>query len=225
MFNFFIALFGGLFYAGKYLSERNRVTGIQRRNADIDQIRGIIMCNSYNSNIKLEPPQTTAERWTMAESIEEDLRFIFGKRWRQFLINSERFHNIGRPARRNESCFDNPWQIAYEVWVSSKGYIDAEVRLSIKYSIYALSFGIDAKPKQCGEPWCPEPMVDETEGRNIRLRACQVIERNLQTKHSELSKDLRLLQYNAPNDGSSQAYDKTLVWAFDILGEYAVRIW
>lgn len=224
MFDLFLALFGGLYYGGKRAGEKTRVSEIKKQNAEINQIKTQIMCNSYRNNIHLDCPKTMSERWIMAESIKEDLEYIFGKRWRNFLINGENFHNIGQPARRSKYRFDNPWQIAYEVWVSSKGYIDERVRLDIKYSVNALSFGVDADPQQCGEPWCTEPLTNTDEGRNIRLRACQIIERNLQAHHPDISQGLRLLQYKAP-DNECKAYDKLLVWAFDILGKDAIPVW
>lgn len=194
---------------------------IKMRNKKEEDILKIIVCNGLEDSCKITPPQTSAQKWEMIELIKDDIGFIFGKNWKRFfLIENQKVdepHHI-------QYAFNNPWQIAYEVWLSSKGYVDYRLRKGNCYLINAFSY--DIEDKYSSESAINMMTVSFNEGYKIRERACMVIERNLRRSHPDLTEELTLYQYRDPNNHSS--LNSLLVWKFDpILGdsENCVRIW
>lgn len=166
MFEFLIALFGGAYYGGKLLDERNRKREGKVRQAIYDEIEA----KTRYPMGKIIPPKTWEEFWIMCESISDDLKFIFGKEWRTmlnytFIPNKDvSSYCIGHYDR---DLFVHPMQIAYEVWVSNKGYIS---RRKYNYSVIATD---------------PNKTTND-EDKSIALRSCQMIEKNVQFAHPDL---------------------------------------
>lgn len=221
MASFFILVF----LCGYMFIRLCRVSSYKLERWSIDEINKRIICNFIPDSPQVKPPKTKEERWIMVESIKDDLEYIFGKNWREFLINTEYDNSIGTFSRLPiRDRFYNPWHIAYEVWVSSKGYIDYKTRPDKCYRINSASYGIDlGSVEEAKKSWYPEPLVNREEGRNIRMRACQTIERNLQACHPDLSESLRLLQYNPKKRND---YSGNLVWDYDMFrGSDCIRLW
>ncbi len=241
----FFLIIVGIVFSGRFIGDRASSFDLAQKEKREKEILCVISCNNRigGTGCKIPPPTTSEERWEMIESVKNDLVYIFGEDWKIFF--NEEYGVYLKPDITNS--FRSPWGIAYEVWLSSKGYVDQTIRPKNEYDINAASCGIDLLyPSQEVDNERPayirsilaqngflsstkthKPLVTHEDGCNIRIRACKVIERNLKNMHPDLSKELTLLQYREPN-GEWSMLDKLLVWKFDpILGDSknCIRIW
>lgn len=89
MFNFFTALFGGLYYGRKYLKEKSKDNNANKRISDYNILRADI--ESRLSANYLEEKQTkeyilSGDNFEeICEKFSSDFEFVFGKLWREAL--------------------------------------------------------------------------------------------------------------------------------------------
>lgn len=110
----------------------------------------------------------------MAEEISDDLKFIFGQNWRSRLnyVLLSPYDYIRLRGNTVLGTFRHNIGIAYEVWLSSKGYI------SFSRNKYCFAFIGEQLPLYGNE---------NSEDKQIALRAFERIEKNLQKSHPNLS--------------------------------------
>ena len=171
MSGFFAGLFGGLYYTGKILNERAENKLYEKRRNDYKSIADQIICPLGYDEYKA--PRTREAFWIMAESISEDLKYVFGENWRAE-VNFPLILNYDLVCTEQESrgMFTHPLQVVYEIWLSKKGKISwlRSRRFHLAGFVYA----------------------NNEETRGIVLRACEIIEKNLQEAHPELPLRLRV---------------------------------
>lgn len=198
MLSFFGGLFGGLYYAGRILNEKAEKKLYEKRRYDYQLIDDQIKYPIGNSS-EYEPPKNRDEFWIMAESISGDLKYIFGDRWRTE-INYPLISNYPAICMEYESrgIFTHPLQVVYEVWLSKKGKLSIlrQRRFHLAGFVYA----------------------NNEETRGIVLRACEIIEKNLQEAHPELPLRLRV------KDGSEHLLEWEH-WTKNYNGTLGRRLW
>ena len=170
MLEFFIALFGGAYYGVKYLNEKETSRQCKKRDAEFWNIQNQIKLPF--SEHRYDPPKTYEEFWIMADSISDDLKYIFGNEWRTE-INFPLIYNYSSICSECEyrGMFSHWVQIVYEVWLAKKGFLR---QLRSGFNIASIHG------------------VSNEQNRGFALRACEMIEKNLQAAHPNLQLRLRL---------------------------------
>lgn len=167
MFEFFIALFGGLFYGVKGFNERcetNRYKNLKETRRQIDNI-------VTNPDFEFKShPKGNKEAWEMLLSIQDDIEEIFGEEWKSLFSKYEYCPSHLYKLFGDGFCY--LWNLVFEVWLSNHGYIPgSRIRYDIKFCIREAELeGLDWKP--------------------INLKACKIIERNMQATHPDLTMKL-----------------------------------
>lgn len=170
MFDLFLALFGGLYWGNKYAQDRRAGRQREQKRKAYNEIQ-----NQIVAPVNYPRPKNSDEFWIMAEEISDDLKFIFGQNWRSRLnyVLLSPYDYIRLCGNTVSGTFRHNIGIAYEVWLSSKGYI------SFLRNKYCFAF-IGEQP----------PLYDDKNSEDnsqIALRAFERIEKNLQKSHPDLS--------------------------------------
>ena len=159
MFEFFIALFGGIFYGGKYLNEKHRANVITGREKESREFQKPITASDDIVNSVKE--EFKNNRWLMLESISKELEVVYGDNWRNnsFFLQPyiEWYNGWGYTKYLNgRSKFLNPWVVALHIYLSTQGLIPNG------------TYGYEIHHMQ------------ESERQTI-IRACMIIEKNIQS--------------------------------------------
>lgn len=90
MFEFFIALFGGLFYGGVALSERSNNKRLDKFHDNVEEWRNLLNgCDArYEIECQLRNPDT---RWEALNSIADQLKFVYGDDWETLYYSEPAF--------------------------------------------------------------------------------------------------------------------------------------
>jgi len=114
MFEFFIALFGGAYYGGKYLKEKSDDIEYQKRaDNSYEWSKKIDFMWSMEPFDKLDDPK---ERWDLLESMSDDLTYVFGENWREQLSAVKYEKRIW--------LNEQPWGLIYHIALSNIGKVD-----------------------------------------------------------------------------------------------------
>lgn len=168
MFELILALLGIGYYGSKIAGEKASKKYYGNKRAVYDSIEEKIRLDLGDPSYK--PPETREQFWIMCESISDDLRYIFGEKWRSQL-NFPLLHYYRKICAEQDvvrNSFTHPAQLAYHVWLSKKGKYDFGFRPG-----YNPNFCFDVYPKT-------------QENTEIAIRACKTIERNMQAAHPDL---------------------------------------
>lgn len=184
MFNLFIALFGGLYYAGKYAEEKSKIKATASRNQIFETINNTV--NNYNV-IQENKPRDMKKALSMVEEIGEDLEFVFGKDWLDIYQKRRIFNDFDsyKLLCSNYHPCDNAtvdhrwtlWAIAYNIWLSKRGYI-TDTEYFPQTHIDGINYMKDDYPF----------LVDNA--KEIILKMFRVVEKNIQKKHPDLNLSL-----------------------------------
>lgn len=171
MFGFFVALFGGLFYGGKYLNEKEQKRCSQKREIEYYKIQKKIEMPLGSNDYP--PPRTRDEFMAMANEISDDLIYIFGEDWKKKVFNYILITDYRGVCTTYEprDMFYHEAQIVYEVWLSRKGVLRRGRHNCFRVNINGY--------------------INNDKARGYALRACEVIEKNLQSAHPDLILKLR----------------------------------
>lgn len=192
MFDFFIALFGGLYYVGKSSSEKSKTKDAAHRNKTYDAVDATL--RQYRNY-----PKTLADGWVMLNEIQNELEDLFGVNWAEIYKNcSGGFlstyphpcENPNRTKNPRRCCQWNIWAIAYNIWLSKQGYIS-----DVEYDIN--------NPQNFGEienyHWLQKyPILNDTQ--KLLTKMYQMIELNIQNKHPDLKLGLWLHRMDESSD-------------------------
>lgn len=164
---FFIAFLFIVFISGKLLKEQSNYWGLLKARVERNRIEE----QTKPPEGVCDPPKTPEEFWIMADSVGDDLAYVFGDNWRKVL--QLRLRELGTMLGLLESSeFRGCPQIAYAVWLSKKGYIINNQQDGFKP--YVKGYGPNNKKAE-----------------DISLRALETIEKNLRIAHPDLSLTLR----------------------------------
>lgn len=161
MIEFFITLFGAIYYGGRYFSDKKGFAEAKQKMEERSKRVSTIYDYVFNSIESEKMDKSESYREEMLNEISEDLEFIYGKDWRK---NFD-FPPVGRPHQiyvfhgYSGAIVASPWTLAFNVWLSHFGRIN--------HSSNGYQFRCDHE--------------------DVVLRALDVIERNIKEKHPELN--------------------------------------
>lgn len=210
MFELFAALFGGAFLAGRSIRNAALDSLIEARNKRYREIVDELTKGTLEGQMrdKMEwkrrygcPTYDEVQkvRWDMLREIpNEDLVYVFGANW-EAIFTKERVY-LPYASSGIYEAFGSIWEVAFNMWLSSKHLISSR-----HTSYYHTRFVIRGLPEE----------IDKTQ---VALKACEIIERNIQKKHPEY-----FMCINPVKDK-----ENTLTWSFwldscDI--RYGARPW
>lgn len=187
--SFFVALFGGAYYIGRYSYEKSELRSYDRWSQharDIDKI--ITAPKSVTDLVK----RLFSDRQTLQDTLlemEDDLIFIFGDNWYQYFKDFP----LDSELRMNAvDGFGNILNIAYMLWLSRRGYYKGELQTIPQINPY---FGIHGVP--------------DSMRADVAIKTCYIIERNIRRFHPEDSHNFFLV-----NTG----YSDNICWEFELPG-------
>ena len=166
MFEAILALLGISYYGTKLVGEKASKKYYSNKRAVFNSIEEEIRLDLADPLYKA--PKTREEFWIMCESIIDDLRYIFGEKWRSKL-NYPLLHSYTSICKKTDvvrNTFTHPIQLAYQIWLSKKGKYDFNYFKGYNRRFYY------------------EERNEETE--EIAVRACKTIEKNMQLAHPDL---------------------------------------
>ena len=119
MFEFFIALFGGLFYGGVALSERSNNKRLDKFHDNVDEWKNLLDgCDVMRETERqLTNPDT---RWEALNSIADQLKFVYGEGWETLYYSEPSFRGDYRWSQ---------WIQAAQILVAKRGKIDVDMGL------------------------------------------------------------------------------------------------
>lgn len=165
MFEFFIALFGGLFYGVKGFNERCETNRYKNLKETCRQVDDIVTNPDFEHK---SHPKGNKEAWEMLLSIQDDIEEIFGEQWMSLFKKYDYYSIKQLDKTPGHSGFCQIWRLAFEVWLSNRGYIPW------LRDYYDTKF------------YFREAEQEELDVRAINLRTCKIIERNMQANHPTL---------------------------------------
>jgi len=206
MFDFFFAIFGGIYCAGKSAFNKSKDRDVQNRKRKYEITDSVL--RKYR-----EYPKTLDDGWALLDEIQEELKDLFGEEWVEiYKTTTGDFvglhpHPCDNPKRRfpHYRCEWGIWAIAYNLWLSKHGYVsDVEYEINNPHDFGKLSNYV----------WIEKFPVLQDE-QKLLVKMFQIIENNLQKQHPELNLGLWLHHY----EGNSNS-PWTIKWSyyFDSVG-------
>lgn len=171
------------------------------------------------------------------ETIQNDLREVFGKNWREMFENYPCYYGwykFGRERKAKEydsfltlDYFRNIWSIAYQIWLSNQGLIPYG---KAKYSLWEEEIGGFEERKPTAN-YTSDTIIQAANNERANrdnhikalvIRTCKVIERNMRKNHpGEImcfanyspQSDIQALRGVAMLDGDNIYSKPCLIWA------------
>lgn len=185
MFEIFGALFGGAYLIHKIGSEnaikQDNDARMQRFNMRRNQVTNSNLewewreKMSFRTNAKYgEITKALKAREQMVSEVsEKDMAYVFGLDWKELFAKKPLAYLSTQLPGCDDGCFKCIHEVAFNLWMSQKGYIVAH---HCSHSGYSAKHIIDGLP-------------DNQQGRRygITSRAIKVIERNVKRKHPDLA--------------------------------------
>lgn len=178
MFAFFVAFFGVIYLVGRCAWEKSLDRAIEAREKRYREIINKLTDNELESQMRSKmnckkpyyssPAYEISKkvRWDMLREIpNEDLIYVFGANW-EAIFTKERVY-LPYASSGIYEAFGSIWEVAFNIWLSSKNLISSR-----HTSYYHTRFVIRGLPEE----------MDKTQ---VALKACKIIERNIQKKHPE----------------------------------------
>jgi len=188
MFDFFLALFGGMYHGGKSIITKTKSEDAKSRRRKYEITDSVL--RKYR-----EYPKTLDDGWVMLNEIREDLDTLFGKEWVEiYKTTTGDFiglhpHPCDNPKRSfpYHQCEWDIWAIAYNLWLSKDGYIS-----DVEYEIN--------NPQDFGKfpnyVWIENyPVLQDPQ--RLFEKMFQIIESNVQKQHPELNLGLWLHHFES----------------------------
>ena len=201
MLGFLVALFGGVYYGGKWLYKKG--CDIERENQNkIHEVctppyEVLKSANEFFSNTK--------DVMKAIETIMPDLQFIFGDKLKDVLESVKLRRYITRPRFNSVNGFGCTDNIIYQLWLTKQGYTEQPWRPINPY------FGIYRIP-------------DEDRAK-IAIKTCFVMERNMQRAHPEYAHCFRLVRPLYSNLDPGHYLRHQLSWAYTKSGTPTEALW
>lgn len=198
--SFFVALFGGAYYIGRYSLEKADKRSAEKERNFRNTLSGIITAprSISESGEKLFSDIDTAIQ-TIDDEIRDDIRFIFGDEWKEI------FKSFGCPAPLRMDIymdsFDNILNIAFRVWLSKRGYVNSTFRDCEGINPY---FGIKGVPLN--------------RRAEIAIKTCYILERNIQRTHPENVEYYTMFFHKVAGTNS-------IDWCYDYYGGEKKYLW
>lgn len=172
MLDFFIALFGGLYYGGKYAHEKSKLNKCNYkallRQKQRDDLRSLLCISTEKENCVKEYILSGSHYEEICDNFAEDFKFVFGSKWIDMLRIPPLPPVLDPKIYKDEACyFDNPYNHIYWVYrlmLASKGRMDS----------WSLAMGM--------------PIRGDKENREMGIKFAHCIERRLrQSGHPNLT--------------------------------------
>lgn len=162
MFSLFAALFGGLYYGGKYASEKSKLKESDRKRNDfitsMEQLRSLYGADILTENEIKEYIRCGKHYKEICDILQEDFSFVFGPDWKNIL---------SIPNGRWVNCDFLPLYHSYWVYhllLSKKGKMDG----SVMYSGYTWG-SISTESRDIKFMQCIEKNLIEAGIKDIKL--------------------------------------------------------
>lgn len=198
MLEFFIALFGSIFYGSKYVKDKNATKEATARRDVSDAYYTKV------NNIALENKLHYIfchDRYVALDEISDNLTNIFGAEWKTVYKTNPFFEKLIGSAYRDTLGFKDVWSVAYDIYLAKHGLAPAR-----HYNTSTKIRGID------------EPDYSTETSKKIGIATCREIEHNIQQSHGVFG--FRLYQ--------DPVKPHLLTWEYIIdsyAGSKAVRMW
>lgn len=220
MFDFFLALFGGLYYAGKSSYNKSQVQATENRNRKYEITQSVIRCSTH--------PKTVADAWVMVNEIEDEIVELFGNDWVWLFKRYGREHPQpllmkNKPIPSFTSQYNQPkramydpkiqnwdvWAIAHNIWLSKQGLIS-----DYHYAIISPEyFGkISLTPE---EQYRYPHLAGATNGHNVLLKMFKMMEANMQKHFANSDLKIGLWLDDIDFDHSINHGNWCLKWSYD----------
>lgn len=201
MFDFFVALFGGLFYAGKSSYQKSQDNSVASRNRKYEITQSTI--RSYTH------PKTLADGWVMLNEIEDELVDLFGDDWVWLFKRSYGYEHPKRKMYDPKVPDWDVWAIAYNIWLSKQGNIS-----DYHYAIISPEhFGqIRLTPE---ESYKYPHLAGADNGHNILLKMFKMMECNMQKHFADSDFKIGLWIDDIDFDHSINHGNWCLKWSYD----------
>ena len=206
MFEIFGALFGGLYLAGKSISESAKQSAADARLARCREIESKLTDRDLEwhmrNELDWEPKcgknlwSVIDKRWKMLKEIpQKDLVYVFGDNWEE-LFTKERVYLAHTSGAISGQMIDI-WEMAFNLWLSGRHII------SNNNTIYGYYYNniVRGMPR------------DKALNKKAIFRMAKVIERNLQEKFPEVALSKNPIKWKSFPDK-----ENTLVWNFNLDG-------
>lgn len=133
MFNLFTALFGGLYYGGKYTHEKSKLNKYEKSREEYKKCYDDLqssLCVSIEDENRVKDYVLTGNHYEeICDSYAEDFKFVFGSKWIDILRIPPLPPVLDPKLYKDEAYyFDNPYNHIYWVYrliLASKGKMDS----------------------------------------------------------------------------------------------------
>lgn len=201
MFDFFLALFGGLYYAGKSSYHKSQDSLVTNRNRKYEITQSTIRCSTH--------PKTLADGWVMLDEIEDELIELFGSEWVWLFKRSYGYEHPKRKMYDPKVLDWGIWAMAYNIWLSKQGLIS-----DYHYAIISPEdFGkISLTPEEC---YKYPHLAGTTNGHNTLLKMFKMMETNMQKHFAQSDLKIGLWLDDIDFDHSINRGNWCLKWSYD----------
>lgn len=197
MFEFFIALFGGMYYGGKILSEKTDKKVLNAKRSTYDSIRHSII--NFDGIKKLEM-EFRVNRLEILNELSDELKYILGDNYLDLYgkykfrdsVNNEldrKYHLDSLPSIFGQGRIENIWNLAFMVYLAKNGLALYD---SLRTKYYIDGLFTENRQRLLNEQECREQ-------RMVAIRLGKVIERYLSKKYP--GDTARLFFTTMPLDG------------------------
>lgn len=157
MFNFFIALLGGLYYGGKHTHEKSKLNkynqSANKRQKEYERLRALL-CTTPKREREVKDYISCGDNYEkICDDFQNDFEFIFGSDWRKSFRLIPYDYTLSM--RYSHLPGFNYTQWVYRLILASKGYID-NLELNTGYDIGSIKKAgsdMDTKFVQCIEQY------------------------------------------------------------------------
>ena len=200
MIEFFLALFGGAYLAGKSISESIKSEAADARRKRCDEITNRMVNRDLECEMRdalnWKPKcgknlwDVQEKRWKMLREIpEEDLVYVFGDNWEELFTKERVF--LPYSSSPTDGVVDI-WEMAFNLWLSGRHFIGQWHYRGYYYN--NMPRGLPKDREQC---------------KKTIFKMARVIERNIKKKYPDIS-----LSKNPINENVFPDKKNTLIWNF-----------
>lgn len=207
-----MALFGGAYYGGRLLHEKSVAKSVEQERDYRERIRNMVAPpieverlgeNIFSRKQNLEQ---------VLDSMQSDMQFVFGDNWKELFLYNRAPDRLNFVVGGAINGFGSIFHIAYWMWITKQGYADGSFHHISKINPY---FGIDEVPSE--------------KRAEVAIKACFVMEKNMQTSHPEYSDCFRFVRPLYDDTGKNPHYypfANQLNWAYTLSrGVRTLSLW
>lgn len=146
MFNLFTALFGGLYYGGKYTHEKSKINKYEKRMEEYEKSYNDLqsaLCISFNSEQQIKEYILSGNHYEeICRQYAEDFKFVFGSKW-EYILRIPPLPPVLNPKVYKHDAYSfyvpcNHIYWVYRLMLASRGKVDHGL-LTQGYSVGGMS--------------------------------------------------------------------------------------